>query len=185
MARAESLYDVYRTVGASLEDICGLDVLTELRIGGKIDRAVELPHNISALTKLKLLELWLHAMETLPAEMAYSLKHLQKLDLIDLHSLEYLPRSFTCSDAFPALIHFLMSCCDLLVEFPEVDKGALPKLRTLCFDCCESLGTLPLSLEVLTSLRTLVVGTCRERMKHACRINCEKSSIWRSFDIKY
>jgi hypothetical protein len=123
-------------------------------------------------------------METLPAEMAYSLKHLQKLDLITL-DIEYLPRSFTCSDAFPALIHFSMISCWRLVEFPEVDEGALPKLRRLEFKYCESLGTLPFSLEVLTSLRTLVVGTCRERMKHACRINCEKSSIWRSFDIKY
>jgi Leucine-rich repeat (LRR) protein len=184
MARAESLYDVYPTVRASLQDICGLNVLTELNIGGKIDGAVELPHNISALTKLKRLELWLDDMETLPAEMAYSLKHLQKLDLINSNSLEYLPRSFTCCDTFPALIHFSISCCSRLVEFPEVDEGALPKLRTLQFIECKSLGTLPLSLEVLTSLRRLCVSGCGETMENSCRINCEKSSIWRSFDME-
>jgi Leucine-rich repeat (LRR) protein len=183
MARAESLYDVYPTVGALLEDICGLHLLTELHIGGKRDQAVELPHSISALTKLERLEVWLEDMETLPAEMAYSLKQLQKLYLFNLHSLEYLPRSFTCCDAFPALILFLMSCCSRLVEFPEVDEGALPKLRTLEFLSCESLGTLPLSLELLTSLRRLIVLDCGETMKDSCRINCEKSSIWRSFDI--
>jgi hypothetical protein len=55
MARAESLSHVYPTVGASFEDIFGLDLLTELSIYGKIDRGMDLPHNISALTKLKVL----------------------------------------------------------------------------------------------------------------------------------
>jgi hypothetical protein len=41
-----------------LKDICGLVVLTELRIYGKEDPGVELPHNIPALTKLKFL--WVH-----------------------------------------------------------------------------------------------------------------------------
>jgi hypothetical protein len=54
IARAESLGP---TIGASLEDICGLVVLTELIIFGKTDPGVELPHNISALTKLKFLQL--------------------------------------------------------------------------------------------------------------------------------
>jgi disease resistance protein RPS2 len=182
-ARAESLCHLYPTVGASLEDICGLGVLTELEICGKIDQVVELPHNICALMKLKILKVWLENIKTLPAEMAYSLKQLQQLSLISLKSLEYLPRSFTCCDTFPALIVFQIYYCSSLVEFPDVDEGALPKLRSLEFHCCFSLGTLPLSLEVLTSLRKLIVSYCKETVKDSCRINCEKSSIWRSFDI--
>ncbi|KAH9536435.1 hypothetical protein CY35_17G108700 [Sphagnum magellanicum] len=153
MATAESLCHVYPTVGASLEDICGLGVLTKLRLSGKT--VVELPHNISALTKLKFLELRLENVKTLPAEMPYCFIQLQELHLFGLQSLEYLPRSFTCSGAFPALIKFRISCCWNLVEFPEVDEGALPKLRTLQFDDC-ALGTLPFSLKVLTSLRNLI-----------------------------
>jgi hypothetical protein len=182
MARAESLFHVYPAVGASMEDICGLGVLTELTIFGKIDRAVGLPHNICALTKLKILELGLENVKTLPAEMAYSLKQLQELHLWYLDSLEYLPRSFTCCDAFPSLILFRI-LCPSLVEFPEVDEGALPKLGRLDFDCCYSLETLPLSLEKLTSLRELMVISCEKTLKDSCRRNCEKSSIWRSFDI--
>jgi hypothetical protein len=72
-----------------------------------------------------------------------------------------------------------------LVEFPEVDDGALPKLRTLEFDSCDSIGTLPLSLEVLTSLRKLILLDCEETLKDSCRTNCEKSAIWRRFDIRY
>jgi len=141
MARAESLGHLYPTIRASLEDICGLVVVTELSISRKRDPGVELPHNISALTKLKFLWLELEKVKTLPAEMPYPFIQLQELDLWGFESLEYLPRSFTFHGAFPALREFRVSHCWRLVEFPEVDEGALPKLQTLDFSGCESLGT--------------------------------------------
>jgi Leucine-rich repeat (LRR) protein len=184
MARAQSLCDIFPTVRASLEDICGLAVLTKLTISGKMDGGRELPHNISALTNLKILQLGHVNVKTLPAGMAYSLKQLKKLSLHYLEELEYIPKSFTSCDAFPALIQFHITNCSSLVEFPEVDEGALPNLRSLQFFMCESLGTLPLSLEKLISLRKMIVFYCGETMKDSCRINCEKSSIWRGLDIK-
>jgi Leucine-rich repeat (LRR) protein len=184
MARAQ-LYDICPTVGASLEDICGFAVLSKLIVCGKIDRGMELPHNISALTNLKILEFALVNIKTLPAGMAYCLKQLQELSLCCLRKLEHVPESFTCCDAFPALILFSLTWCSSLVEFPEVEEDALPNLRTLTFDRCESLGSLPLSLEMLTSLRKMNVRFCGETMRESCRINCESSSIWRSLDISY
>jgi Leucine-rich repeat (LRR) protein len=185
MARAESLGHAYPTIGASLEDICGLVVLTELSICGAKDPRLELPHNISALTKLKFLHLELYEAKTLPAEMPYWFKQLQELELWGFQSLEYLPSSFTRRGAFPALIKFQLYWCSMLVEFSEVDEGALPQLRTLDFSGCESLGTLPLSLEVLTSLRKLIVSDCDLTLKDSCRKYCEKSSIWSGFHIQY
>jgi hypothetical protein len=179
MARAQSLGHAYPTIGASLENICGLVVLTELSISGLEDRELELPHNMSALTNLKFLHINLYKAKTLPAEMSYRFIQLQELQLWNFQSMEYLPRSFTCCGAFPALIKFQLFCCSTLVEFPEVDEGALPKLRTLDFNGCNSLETLPLSLEVLTSLRNLIVWDCEEILKDSCRTNCENSSIWR------
>jgi Leucine-rich repeat (LRR) protein len=180
MARAQTICDVDLTVKASLENICELGKLTELSIFGKIDRGVNLPHNISALTNLKILELHLDNVETLPTEMAYSLKQLQELNLM-LKSLKYLPRSFTYCDAFPALIIFRMYYSFHLVEFPEVDEGALPKLRAIEIDLCTSLRTLPLSLEKLPSLETLCLLNCGQTVENCCRINSEKSAIWRKF----
>jgi hypothetical protein len=78
MARAESLDHVYPTIRASLEDICGLVLLTELTICGKSDPGLELPHNISALTKRKVLKLMNLNVKTLPAEMVYWFKQLQE-----------------------------------------------------------------------------------------------------------
>jgi len=178
MARAGYLAP---TIGASLENICGLVVLTELSISAHTD---QLPHNISALTKLRFLSLCNELVQTLPHEMSHAFKQLQHLDLYG-ESLEYLPRSFTYRGAFPALITFSLSCCVTLVEFPEVDEGALPKLQTLDLTNCESLGSLPLSLEVLTSLRKLTVRYCKDTLKDSCKTNCDKSSIWRRFNIIY
>jgi len=184
MARAESLGDVYPTIGASLEDICGLVLLRELTISGENGLAVEVPHNISGLTKLKILGLFRN-LKTIPAEMPYGLIQLQKLYLGGIKGLEYLPRSFTCCGAFPALIKFELYGWSTLVEFPEVDEGALPKLRRLDFSGCRCLRTLPRSLELLTSLRELIVIDCDLTLQDSCRTYCEKSSIWRRFDIRY
>jgi disease resistance protein RPS2 len=166
------------SIRASLEDMCGLVDLTELSISAKSD---QLPHNISALTKLKHLKLQLDYVEILPHEMAQAFKQLKQLNLSRCMNLKYLPRSFTRSGAFPALICLKLDRCVNLVEFPEVDEGAMPKLQTLSCSGCNSLNHLPLSLEALTNLRYLTLWSCKEILKHSCRINCEKSSIWRRF----
>jgi hypothetical protein len=165
------------TIGASLEDICGLIVLTKLSVSG----IYQLPHNINGLTKLKNLEL--SFVETLPHEMGHALKQLKRLEL-ECWNLKYLPRSFTCGGAFPALICLNFNDCVNLVEFPEVDEGALPKLQTLHFDGCGSLKRLPLSLEFLTSLKNLRLSGCSQKtLEHCYWRNCEKSLVWRTFNI--
>jgi len=144
---------------------------------------MELPHKISALTNLKILGLDYMDVKTLPAEMVYSLKQLQEFSLYKGEKLERIPKSFTSCDVFPALILFYFTFCRSLVEFPEVDEHALPNLRLLHFNGCNSLGTLPLSLKLLTSLREILILNCGEIMEDSCRVNCEKSSIWRSLNI--
>jgi Leucine-rich repeat (LRR) protein len=177
MARAEELGQIYPTITTALEDICKLFTLTHLTIAGNISPMVKFPHNICALTQLRVLEFNFDLIEILPADMAYHFIHLQKL-VIDSEQLEYLPRSFTCCDAFPALIVLQILCP--LEEFPEVDEGALPQLRILCI-WCPSLKMLPLSLEVLSNLRKLKLIDCEEKLKNCCRKNSKKSAVWREY----
>ncbi|KAH8956158.1 hypothetical protein BDL97_07G024800 [Sphagnum fallax] len=167
------------TIGASLEDICELVALTELTITHTNQR----PHKISALTKLNFLSLWFDV-QTLPHEMSHAFKQLKDLDLRRCRNLEYLPRSFTCCGAFPALVRIKLGSCEKLVEFPEVDEGALPRLQILDLSHCDSLRSLPLSLELLTSLRELDLEGS-EKAFDSCRTNYEKSPIWRRLDIRY
>ncbi|CAK9879438.1 unnamed protein product, partial [Sphagnum jensenii] len=129
-----------------------------------------LPHKISALTKLNFLTLSIDV-QTLPHEMSHAFKQLKDLDLWCCKKLEYLPRSFTCCGAFPALVRIRLDFCGKLVEFPEVDEGALPRLQILDLSFCYSLRSLPLSLELLTSFRELdLLGVCGS-LKRA-RVSC-------------
>jgi len=205
---------LHATGGASLENICRLLLLTDLTISTKelfdipevfkqfqhemahdicspttlqlVQQSllqIELPHNISSLTKLQLLQISLHEMKTLPAEMVDHCIQLQELEL-RCSMLEYLPRSFTCCGAFPALIRLQLSS-SLLLQFPEVDEGAMCKLRILNLSNCRRLETLPLSLQLLTSLRSLIIVGCNKKLKNCCRTNCESSAIWRKLHILY
>jgi len=165
----------YASNKASFEDICELSTLTELSI---LER-LKIPQNICALSNLKILHLNFMNLTTLPANMPHSLMQLQQLDIGNRKSLKYLPTSFARRGAFPALIR-LKIYCTCLVEFPEVEDGALSKLRMLQFDNCYSLKTLPLSLNYLTSLKILNLISCRKILYESCTQNCEKAAIWRA-----
>jgi disease resistance protein RPS2 len=126
MPRAESLCHADPIIRASLEDICRLVVLTQLSICGRNNRGL-----------------------VLPDQMPNCFKQLQDLDLWEFEDLD-IPSSFTRPGAFPALAQLRIDARKL-VEFPDVQKGALPKLRKLDLHGCISLERLP-SLEFLPSL---------------------------------
>jgi Leucine-rich repeat (LRR) protein len=182
MARADNLDYTYTTIAASLEEICELISLTKLYIFEAENSPMQLPHNICALTKLQILKLNLN-IKTLPAEMPYYFIQLRKLHLWSV-SVKSLPRSFTSCGAFPALVKIKIFCCMSFVEFPEVDEGALPKLKTLHFTENRELETLPLSLGNLTSLRELILEECEDELIDSCMTNCKMSSTWRAFNIQ-
>jgi hypothetical protein len=172
-----------RTV--SLENISGFKVLTHLCIEGANCEHVLLPDNISALTKLEDLRLYRFPnLKTFPAWMP-DFKKLRSLTVAWCSRLERLPDSFTCGGAFPALIELKLMNCHNLVEFPEVEGAAVPKLQTLVLTGSHSLGSLPLSLEVLTNLRNLHLRKCTEDLRLSCIKNRKNSLIWRSFRIKF
>jgi hypothetical protein len=179
-ANFERISGMYPAVISSLKEICTLVLLTQLTIIIPSSQTEKKCYNISQLTNLKLLQLHLR-IKTLPAKLAYRCMQLQELDLCT-PLLQYLPKSFTGSGAFPNLITLKLSCYDL-VEFPEVDEGVLCKLRTLNLTSCFELATFPLSLELLTNLKSLIIVKCKDELKNSCRKNWQISSRWRSFDI--
>ncbi len=169
--------------GVSLENIFGFEVLIHLFIEGWNCQHVLLPDNRN--TKLENLRLYrFRNLKTLPGWMP-DFKKLKRLSVTWCHCLERLPGSFTCRGAFPALIEFKLQGCINLVEFPEVEGGAIPKLQTLCLNGCYSLRSLPLSLEVLTNLKNLHLLNCTDDLKRSYRKNRKNSLIWRSFRIRF
>ncbi len=158
-------------VGPSFDDICKLLLLKEFRNFGMRFPGPKLPHSISALSKLKILNLGLGNIESLPEKMGYWFIQLEVLSLSTSASLQTLPSSFTRCKAFPALLKLALYKCRKFIEVPEVEEGALPKLQTLKFRSCISLQSLPLSLHLLTSLRKLSLLDCGEKLIPYCREN--------------
>jgi hypothetical protein len=97
-------------------------------------------------------------------------------------SIEKLPQSFTLRGAFPALNFFDLSQSKL-VEFPEVEEGAMPKLQSLDFDDCIFLHSLPASLSLLTSIHTIWLGRENEKLITSCKTNFRNLPIQRNFIV--
>jgi hypothetical protein len=112
----------------------------------------------------------LPALETLP----------RLRSLILRLSIKELPQSFTHQGAFPALKLFILGQSKL-VEFPEVEEGAMPKLQCLDLYGCICLHTLPASMSLLTSIQTIDLGSKNEKLITFCKTNFKNSQIRKSF----
>jgi Leucine-rich repeat (LRR) protein len=116
-----------------------------------------LPSCIPLFSKLKVLKLdTLSSLESLPA--LNTLKLLSTLEIIQCKLIKKLPDSFTSSDAFPSLKKLDCSCSGL-VEFPEVEDGAMPKLQRLYLNQT-NIKSLPDTLIYLKNLK--VVHICHD-----------------------
>ncbi len=113
-----------------------------------------LPSFITLFTKLKVLKLdGTHSLESLPT--LNTLKMLSTLSIRRCKSIKKLPDSFTSSDAFPSLEEF--DCFGSgLVEFLEVEDGAMPKLQILNLDGTD-IASLPDTLIYLKNLKVVYV----------------------------
>jgi Leucine-rich repeat (LRR) protein len=122
-----------------------------------------LPSFITLFSKLKVLGLNnMCSLETLPA--LNTLKMLSTLTISWCESIKKLPDSFTSSDAFPSLKKFVCSNSGL-VEFSEVEEGAMPNLQILNLDC-PNIKSVPDTLIYLKNLK--VVYICKGRFNDVC-----------------
>jgi Leucine-rich repeat (LRR) protein len=96
--------------------------------------------------------------------------------------IKELPQSFTHRSAFPALNLFNLAQSKL-VQFPEVEEGAMPKLQWLDFDDCIFLHTLPASISLLTNIQTIDLGSKNEKLITFCKTNFRNSTIRKSFIV--
>jgi Leucine-rich repeat (LRR) protein len=127
------------------------------------ERIKILPSFITLFSKLKVLRLdGMSSLESLPA--LNTLKMLSTLSIKGCESIKKLPDSFTSSDAFPSLKE--LDCLGSgLVEFSEVEDGAMPKLQILNLDCTD-IKSLPDTLIYLKNLK--VVYICQDGFDDLC-----------------
>jgi len=123
-----------------------------------------LPSVITLFSKLKVLKLeGMSSLESLPA--LNTLKMLSSLSIRLCNSIKKLPDSFTSSDAFPSLKELDCSGSGL-IEFSEVEDGAMPKLQILNLDT-RNIKSLPDTLIYLKNLK--VVYICQDEFDDFCK----------------
>ncbi|EFJ32671.1 hypothetical protein SELMODRAFT_85853, partial [Selaginella moellendorffii] len=99
------------------------------------------------------------SLSQLPSDLQ-ELQWLQKLDLEGCLSLQSLPEAFGSSGAFPSLQELFMTGCGRLEAFPELQPGALPRLRILKLAFCERLQRLDIHPKALPNLVHLNLRGC-------------------------
>jgi hypothetical protein len=129
-----------------------------------------LPSFITLFSKLKVLKLdGMSSLESLPA--LNTLKMLSTLSIRGCKSIKKFPDSFTSSNAFPNLEE--LDCSDSgLVEFSEVEDGAMPMLQKLNLNS-RFFKSLPYTLIYLKNLQVVHIykyGSYdfSEKFKNSC-----------------
>jgi Leucine-rich repeat (LRR) protein len=137
-----------------------------------------LPSFITLFSKLKMLKLYdMFSLESLPA--LNTLKMLSTLSIEGCKLIKKLPDSFRSSDAFPSLKK--LNCFNSgLVEFLEVEDGAMSKLQELNLDLT-NIKSLPKTLIYLKNLK--VVYICKDRFDDLCK-KFENSWLSGKFSLK-
>ncbi len=152
--------------------------LEEMAVSG-CDRIKILPQFITLFSNLKDLRLHsISSLESLPA--LNTLKMLSTLWIYNCKSIKHLPVSFTSSDAFPSLNELNCSRSGL-VEFLEVEDGAMRKLQILELDGTD-IKRLPDTLIKLKNLK--VVYICKDRFDNLCK-NFENTWLLSKFSLRW
>ncbi|CAK9223296.1 unnamed protein product [Sphagnum troendelagicum] len=166
----------FPTLMQSMVELEGLEIV---ELGPRI-RA--LPSWMTSFLQLKNLTMVnCESVESIPA--LDTLPMLLQLKLWRLTSITKLPGSFTRMGGFPTLEIFDLYECEKLTEFPEVEEGAMPKLRELGLIGCICLQSLPLSLSLLSNVQELDVSDCNDNLLTFCKVNFRDSPIWKSFTV--
>ncbi len=136
---------------------------------------ITIPSFITLFSKLKVLKLeYLSSLYSLPA--LNTLKVLSTLTINCCTWIEKLPDSFTSSDAFPSLKELDCSGSGL-VEFSEVEDGAMPMLQILNLNHTH-IKNLPNTLIYLKNLK--VVYICEDGFDDLCK-KFENSCLSKKF----
>jgi Leucine-rich repeat (LRR) protein len=135
-----------------------------------------LPSFITLFSKLKVLKLVELSLESLPA--LNTLEMLSTLHITWCRRMKKLPDTFTSSNAFPSLNE--LDCWESgLVEFLEVENGAMPKLQILNLKGTH-IKNLPDTLIYLENLKK--VHICKDRFDELCK---KFENTWLSSKFTY
>ena len=134
----------------SLEGFLPPPLLHELHLVGRL---VEFPEWIASMGNLTRLNLSFSYLSDSPTPVLQFLPKLKHLNLWHACNFSYIGKEFCPAGGFQQLETFTLAC-DSLVGWTEIENGAFPSLKYLCFDC-PKLKLLPEGLQNLSELQKL------------------------------
>ncbi|KAK6249569.1 hypothetical protein SCA6_003574 [Theobroma cacao] len=174
--------------------------IRKLRLDGLLQKLPQWLGSMKMLTKLRL---GFSYLSENPMLVLHLLPNLTRLTLWQAYVSKQLGKEFCRVGWFPKL-EFLQIASDVLEEWTEIEKGALPSLNCLHFHCCSKLRMLPEGLQFVTTLKHLYLfpllddhmerlkpdgGEENYKIKHISQISfiptscCGPSAGWNAGDI--
>ena len=126
-------------------------LLRKLKLEGPL---VSLPDWLSSTENLTKLRLGFSRLSENPNTVIQFLPNLKHLTLWQAYNAKRIGKEFCPAGGFGKL-EVLVVASDNLVEWTEIEKGALPSLKYLHFHCCSRLMLLPEGLQYVTTLQKL------------------------------
>ena len=135
----------------TLEPFSPPPFLRKLQLEGRL---VSLPDWLSSTENLTKLRLGFSHLFENPNAVLQFLPNLKQLTLWQAYNAKQIGKEFCPVGGFPKL-EVLVIASNNLVEWTEIEKGALPSLKYLHFHCCSRLMILPEGLQYVTTLQKL------------------------------
>ncbi|CDP21238.1 unnamed protein product [Coffea canephora] len=130
--------------------------LTELHVMKCPNMAWASISNLTSLIYLGIVDI--EGLSCFPEEMLQNLSLLESLDIFGIHDLRALPKSLASLTALKSLG---IAICPKLESLPEEGLRGLASLQELrLVGCYNLLGTLPSSIQMMTTLQSLTISQC-------------------------
>ena len=152
----------------TLEPFSPPPFLRKLQLEGRL---VSLPDWLSSTENLTKLRLGFSHLFENPNAVLQFLPNLKQLTLWQAYNAKQIGKEFCPVGGFPKL-EVLVIASNNLVEWTEIEKGALPSLKYLHFHCCSRLMILPEGLQYVTTLQKLILFPLHG--DHARRLDPER-----------
>jgi len=125
---------------------------------------IEMPVWFASMENLTHLSLFFSYLSENPTSVLQLLPKLKHLQLWEAYKARHIGKEFCNAGGFPVL-ETLTIASEFLAEWTEIETGAFPRLRYLCFHCCGNLIFLPEGLQNISTLQDLCFIPCHPDLK--------------------
>lgn len=153
--------DTHFSIFPELDAFSPPPLLQEFLLRGGL---IEMPVWFASMENLTRLTLSFSYLSENPTSVLQLLPKLKHLQLWEAYKARHIGKEFCNAGGFPVL-ETLTIASEFLAEWTEIETGAFPRLRYLCFRNCGNLIFLPEGLQNISTLQELCFFPCHPDLK--------------------